>query len=304
MKPESCPACEDDLVTVDASYARCPKCDYWGSSLEPDVENTSAPETSYELVSYDHTRKANYAAILDLLAPRHAAGSRLLEIGCADGLFLQMARERGYAATGIEPNVRMMNGNPFAQDIRCGFFPEMLAGLPERYDIIALNCVFEHVPDVDAMIESFKQFLSPGGSVMINVPVSTGLMFRVARRLNAAGVGFAFDRIWQKGFVSPHVHYFAKHNLAGLFRKHGFELVGERGLALFSLGGLYARLSLDPNIRAAQRLGALAALYAYYPVSRLSPDARAFLFGCDGSRQPAASTNGPPPPPHDKARPG
>lgn len=57
------------------------------------------------------------------------------------------------------------------------------------------------------------------------------------------------------------------------------KIVAIADLALFSLGGLYKRMSLDPNIRAVQRWSALAALYAYYPVSRVMPDAQAFVFG-------------------------
>jgi hypothetical protein len=93
-----------------------------------------------------------------------------------------------------------------------------------------------------------------------------------------ARVKYPFDRIWQKGFVSPHLHYFEKSTLSRLFGKHGMSLVGEAKLALFSLGGVYKRLSLDPNIRFAQRVAALGSLYAYYPVSKLMPDAGAFIF--------------------------
>ena len=103
-------------------------------------------------------------------------------------------------------------------------------------------------------------------------------MFKMSRALYELRVKYPFDRIWQKGFVSPHLHYFAKQNLARLFDNHGLALVGETQLALFSLGGIYQRLSLDPNIRFAQRIAALGSLYAYYPVSRLAPDARAFVF--------------------------
>jgi len=171
----------------------------------------------------------------------------------------------------------MMANNRFGQDIRRGFFPHVLAGT-ERFDVIALNCVFEHVPDLDAMLESFKAYLAPGGSVMLNVPVSSGFMFHAARALFRVGVRYPFDRIWQKGFVSPHLHYFASENLATLLARHAFELVAETPLALFSLGGIYQRLSLDPNIRFVQRWSALGALYAYYPVQRFAPDARAFVF--------------------------
>lgn len=272
-----CRVCASEMQG-NGTYIRCATCTYWASTLPADVESTSRPDSDYELVSYEPTRKANYTAILDLLADRHAAGSTLLEIGCADGLFLAMAKERGYVTLGIEPNEKMMNGNPLGQDIRRGFFPAALEGSEQTFDIIALNCVFEHVPDVDDLIEAFKRYLKPGGSVMINVPVASGLMFKLSRALYRVGVRYPFDRIWQKGFVSPHLHYFTEMNLELLFANHGLSLVGKRRLALFSLGGMYARLGLDPRLRAGRRVVALASLYAYYPLSKVVPDARAFVF--------------------------
>jgi SAM-dependent methyltransferase len=272
----TCLVC-DSVMDQRGEYARCTSCAYWSSSLPHDVQSTAAPDSKYELVSYEHTRRANYTAILDVLAKRHPPGARMVELGCADGLFLAMAGDRGYDGVGVEPNVKMMSGNPFGQVILEGFFPDVLAE-NEQFDIIALNCVFEHVPDVDALIEAFKRHLAPGGSVMINVPMSSGFMFKLSRALYRAHVKYPFDRIWQKGFASPHLHFFAKDNLARLFAKHGLALVGETKLALFSLGGIYRRVSLDPNIRFVQRIAALGGLYAYYPVSRLIPDARAFVF--------------------------
>lgn len=273
----TCPVC-DVALAGRGHYAKCDRCGYWASDLEHDVTSTAAPDEEYELVSYEHTRRDNYNAILDLLAKRHSPGTRLLEIGCADGLFLAMAKDRGYAGLGIEPNEKMAAGNPHAQNVRRGFFPDVVSASDGKFGVIALNCVFEHVPDVDALIASFKRYLTDDGSIMINVPVSSGAMFKLSRALYRANLKYPFDRLWQKGFVSPHLHYFAKGNLARLFEKHGLALADETKLAMFSLGGIYRRLSLDPNIRFAQRIAALGSLYAYYPISRLAPDARAFVF--------------------------
>ncbi len=278
-RASGCVACSSSQQQRLGPYFRCQGCGYWGSDLLPDVTNTDAPDTEYELVSYESTRIENYTTILDMLRPRHPHGSTMLEVGCADGLFLKLARERsGYEVLGIEPNTKMMGGNPHGENVLQGFFPDVLADPDRRFDIIALNCVFEHVPALGAMIESFKRYLTPGGSVMLNVPVSSGFMFKASRALFGVGFAYPFDRIWQKGFVSPHLHYFAEGNLVELFRKHDMRMVAERPLVLFSLGGLYKRLSLDPNIRMFQRAYSLGFLYAYYPVSKVAPDARAFVF--------------------------
>jgi SAM-dependent methyltransferase len=229
----TCPVCERSAMVRVADYAHCPSCDYWSSSLPHDVARTDAPAAEYELVSYEHTRRANYTTILELLDARHPRGSRLLEIGCADGLFLDMAHDRsGYEAIGIEPNAKMIAGNPRGRDIHVGFFPDVLAGSELVFDIIALNCVFEHVPDLEGMIASFKRYLAPGGSVMLNVPVSSGFMFKLSRALYAVGVRYPFDRIWQKGFVSPHLHFFSTDNISRLLARNGLQLVASAPLAV------------------------------------------------------------------------
>ena len=107
----TCPICARAEMAKADHYAHCRTCDYWMSDLEHDVASTAAPDSEYDLVSYEHTRRANYLAILSLLAKRHPAGSTLLELGCADGLFLELAREyNGYRPLGIEPNTKMMAG--------------------------------------------------------------------------------------------------------------------------------------------------------------------------------------------------
>jgi SAM-dependent methyltransferase len=259
-------------------YFHCANCDYWFSNLEPRVEDTSAPDSEYELVSYEHTRTKNYCAILDTLGQWYGAGSSLLEIGCADGLFLKLAKDRnGYECVGIEPNTKMIAGNVHRQDIRLGFFPQAIELEHEDYDMIVLNCVLEHIDNLPAMILDFKSFLASGGTIAINVPVATGLVFRLSRFLGRMGITYPFKRIWQEGFVSPHMSFFSSASIEKLFRKHGLAVVLERPLALFSLGGIFARLSLDPSIRFFQKLYIATGLYCYYPASRLFPDSKVFF---------------------------
>jgi SAM-dependent methyltransferase len=259
-------------------YFHCDHCDYWFSNLEPRVEDTTAADSEYELVSYEHTRTRNYCTILDTLRKWYGAGSSLLEIGCADGLFLKLAKDRNqYECVGIEPNTKMIAGNVHRQDIRLGFFPQALELEQEDYDMIVLNCVLEHIDNLPSMILDFKSFLAPGGTIAINVPVATGLVFRASRFLGRMGITYPFKRIWQEGFVSPHMSFFSSASIEKLFRKHGLPVVLERPLALFSLGGIFARLSVDPSIRFFQKLYIATGLYLYYPASRLFPDSKVFF---------------------------
>ena len=66
--PENlCMICGGPSLKFSTDYYYCNECDYWYSSLPLDIENTSAPESEYELVSYEHTRASNYKRILNEL---------------------------------------------------------------------------------------------------------------------------------------------------------------------------------------------------------------------------------------------
>jgi len=274
-----CEICNSASTRFAREFFYCANCDYWRSNLELDIENTSAPDSEYELVSYEHTRSSNYLRILGQLKTYHGAGSSLLEIGCADGLFLKLARQHNqYEVRGIEPNTKMIASNPHNQQIKVGYFPQVLEGDTLKYDMIILNCVFEHVPNPQSLIESFKLYLKPQGTVVINVPVASGLMFRVSKLLYKLGIKYPFNRVWQKDFVSPHVHFFTSKSIAKLFNLNQMQLVVDKPLSLFSLGGIYSRLSIDPNSRVFQKLVIMVLLYCYYPISALFPDSRVFFF--------------------------
>jgi len=95
----TCPICARAEMARDGHYAHCAACGYWSSDLEPDVANTAGPDSEYDLVSYEHTRRANYLRILDALAPRHGAGARMLEIGVCGRLVSSSSRIRTTATS-------------------------------------------------------------------------------------------------------------------------------------------------------------------------------------------------------------
>jgi 2-polyprenyl-3-methyl-5-hydroxy-6-metoxy-1,4-benzoquinol methylase len=50
-----------------------------------------------------------------------------------------------------------------------------------RFDAITFNDVFEHRPDVNGMAQILPDYLEPGGTVIVNLPVADGLIFRMVR---------------------------------------------------------------------------------------------------------------------------
>ena len=90
-------------------------------------------------------------------------GEVMLDIGCGNGTSLLEARALGATAYGIEadPNVR-----PIAEALGLNIHFGSLHDHPfpgQRFDLVVLNQVIEHLPDPDKALQQLRERLTPGG---------------------------------------------------------------------------------------------------------------------------------------------
>ena len=192
------------------------------------------------------------------------SGLQLLDVGCGPGWFLRAASKRGAKVTGIEPDTRLAQA---ARDegFAChdGFFPDALPRDP--FNIVVFNDVFEHIPNPTMAVKAIHQSLSDNGIVLVNLPVSDGILYRTAELLGKFGIAFPLKRLWQCGYESPHLYYFNSANLTQLFERDGFERIYSGNLPSVNATGLWGR------IREADRIGVPAAIASYLFVVALIP---------------------------------
>lgn len=273
----SCPACGAPLRAGLAAWHRvCTACTYEGSVLEPRIlaqaEGGDLDEAAREQ-GLEQLRNANFRRLLAWMGRTLAlpAGRpRLLDVGCAHGWFLQQA-DAGFEASGIEPDIAVAEAaRRRGLAVRGGFFPDVL-GEDERFDVIVFNDVLEHIPDVKAALAACWRHLQPGGWVVVNAPSRRGVLYRVSKGLVRVGRPGAFERLWQVGFPSPHVHYFDAATLGRLAEQAGFSFSGGTRLATMTVRGLYARIRCSREVPVAKAvlltvvLGLLAPLLAVLP---------------------------------------
>jgi SAM-dependent methyltransferase len=218
--------------------ARCPACGFLASSLEP------GPGTGLE--GLEDLRRANFEVILDRIA-RHMKldGARVLDIGCAKGWFLAGARARGALVHGIEPQEpHVLDARAAGIAVEHGFFPDDLAD-QGPYGIVTFHDVFEHLPSPQQAIVDVAGRLEPGGLVVINLPSSRGVLYRIATALNTLGMPGAFERLWQKGLPSPHMSYFDPDNLRALVERHtSLRQIDSFALPSFRRARLWQRIEV------------------------------------------------------------
>lgn len=227
---------------------RCTLCGTWGSTLDVDINGASSEALDEESREYglETLRRQNFALVLDRLAQlRPLAGARLLDVGAAHGWFLESAAARGMRAVGIEPDEQVARRSGLGQEkVRVGFFPDVLSQ-DETFDVITFHDVMEHMPDVDAAVSACWRHLSPGGVLVLNLPNSRGIVYRLAALAARWGLKTPFRRLWQVGLPSPHLWYFDARGLAKLCTRHGFDVVHEGRLPAMARRGLWQRLHAD-----------------------------------------------------------
>jgi SAM-dependent methyltransferase len=186
-------------------------------------------------------------------------------------------RTAGSSGNEPEGDIAAASGVP----VRVGFFPDVLAA-DERFDLIVFNDVLEHLPDVHAALAACAAHLTPGGWLVVNAPCRRGVFYRTARALAKFGRPAAFDRLWQAGFPSPHVHYFDASTLVALAARHGFAAVAATRLPSVRAQGLMARIRTDRSVAAPRAALVAGAVVAALPVlAVLPPDIRVWAFRKD-----------------------
>jgi SAM-dependent methyltransferase len=192
------------------------------------------------MAGYEALRRENFRTILARLSSlRPLADARVLDVGSAYGWFLQEATDVGAQALGIEPDEHVAARS--YGDVRVGRFPDVLAA-GERFDVIAFNDVLEHIPDVSGALATCREHLRPGGLLSVNIPTADGIAFRVACLLARGKFTGPYQRLWQRGLASPHLHYFSTPALVELIGANGMRVRAVRHLPGITRKGLWQRV--------------------------------------------------------------
>jgi 2-polyprenyl-3-methyl-5-hydroxy-6-metoxy-1,4-benzoquinol methylase len=243
-------------VRVAEWSARCDECGTWASNLP--VEGSEL-DTDTRVAGYEGLRRDNFRIVLDRLSRlRTLESANVLDVGSAYGWFLQEATNVGAVALGIEPDDRVAARS--AGQVLVGRFPGVLAA-EERFDVIAFNDALEHIPDVRGALETCRLHLRPGGLLSVNIPTANGLGFRVARGLARLGINGPYQRMWQYGLASPHLHYFSTRALVDLIDSCNLRVRAVRQLPAITRKGLWHRVHTVRRASAPSVLG-FACLYA------------------------------------------
>lgn len=156
------------------------------------------------------TFRRHLAALQQFTGP--ARGRRLLDVGAYIGVFVEVAREAGWDACGVEPSqwavaLARQQGLPLWQGTQ-----EMLEAEAESFDVVTMWDVIEHVDDPPGELAHAQRLLKPGGLLAVHTMDVDSLFARL------------MGRRWP-WLMDMHIHYFSKRTLAQMIQKEGFKVL-------------------------------------------------------------------------------
>lgn len=275
MPTDICLVCTTPLrAGLQGWHWDCKSCGYEKADLQPAInaqESQAAIDEAARAEALSSLRLENFKTLLTEIEGCQPPGSKLLDVGCAHGWFLDVTGQ-SFEVLGVEPDhlVGLEAAKP-GRPIRLGYFPDALQP-DEKFDVIVFNDVLEHIPDLEAVLAECHLRLTKQGLLVLNLPSSQGVFYRLARILNRLGLPGPFERMWQVGLPSPHVHYFHLDNLATLLKKKGFLVKKTGRLASVHLKGLYTRLAYANDGQSLfKKLALYLGIACALPVLRLLP---------------------------------
>jgi len=138
---------------------------------------------------------------------------KLLDLGCAGGLFLDVARDSGWDVQGIEPS-------KWGKDIATRYLNlDVIQGTLQTvrptkipFDVVTFFDVIEHLQDPLTELQRIKSVLKENGLLVVTTP---NIESFVAKALGIS---------WSMITLPEHLFYFSPETLSKMLKKSGFKV--------------------------------------------------------------------------------
>ena len=156
--------------------------------------------------------------IIQKHSDRKAKGS-LLDVGAGTGYFLNHIQSKGWDVKGIEISDKARAFCKAHFGIETYPTPELFK-LSDRYDVISLWHVLEHLYDFHKYITQFKALLKDDGLLIIAVPN------------HSSSDAEKYGSDWAAYDVPRHLWHFTPSDFEMITKKHGLKLIAKHAMPL------------------------------------------------------------------------
>jgi len=201
------------------------------TSPQPKVEDLGRYYESEDYISHTDSKSSVFDKVyqlvknytikqkLQLINSFQSEEKSILDIGCGTGDFITFCKQNDWNITGVEPNKHARNlasGKINSKASRTVIFESienLIKNNTEKYDVITMWHVLEHVPNLEEYISYLKQLLKQNGTLVIAVP-----------NYNSYDANY-YGKFWAAFDVPRHLWHFSKKSIQKIFLKFDLELV-------------------------------------------------------------------------------
>ena len=182
------------------------------SSYYESEEYISHTDSSEGIINkiYQSVRKYTISKKIKLINNYSNKNKSVLDIGCGTGDFIKECKNKNWEVVGIEPNSKARDIGRTKNLVILNSIDELRE---QKFDVITMWHVLEHVTDLDETINKIKNMLTENGTLIIAVPNYK-----------------SFDATYYKSFwaaydVPRHVWHFSKNSISRIFDKIKMEVI-------------------------------------------------------------------------------
>ena len=200
----------------------CARCGlvYSNPYFDDDILHSLYREASYIDEPQLANMGADYLRQFMQAATNLNRSARILEIGCANGFFLEKLREAGFTDVyGVEPGKDAAQKAPatIRNRITNDFFGRDCFP-PASFDAACCFQIFDHLPDPNGFLRDVHVVLKPGG-----------LLVAINHNIRAVITGILGER--SPMYDIEHICLFDKKTIRRIFEANGFEVVNVKSLS-------------------------------------------------------------------------
>lgn len=231
-----CPVCSksefaDTIICQDFTYSqqkftiqKCTGCQLLLTNPRPEMKSLSEYYNSQAYIS--HTGKASniFDAVyiktrnhtlnwkFNLISKLKSKGI-LLDYGCGTGEFLSTMNSHGWTTKGVEPSKHARDkANKLGDTRQLHVFENLSQISNDKFDVITLWHVLEHIPDPNDLLQKLKQQLNTDGLIFVAVPNHESFD------------AHHYQQYWAAYDVPRHLWHFSKDTMKAILFKNGLTL--------------------------------------------------------------------------------
>ena len=212
-KCESC-----GLIFLDSKKSLAPNSKVLRKYYNEDyrINNSLIAEKKLSESEHFNIRLKTQRLVLPVIAPYLKKTFDILEIGCGVGSLLYLLKDYVNSCTGVEINKKQAKFAKARTD--CNIYSNSISEIPkkQKFDVIFLISVLEHIKDPFGMLIEMKRLLKPNGFLYIEIPNCNEALIRYLPPDQA--------KKYKKFFYhKAHLYYFNEEFFGNLLNNCGYQ---------------------------------------------------------------------------------